>query len=157
VRLTELIEKARRGAPGRHRIALIDSPSRACGATIIVGQRDVENVTLDDVAALPVDIQNLTAEPAGGIEPGTKLPLASIRGRVLDETTGGPPPSGQIFISGKRGPSYALDEEGRFEIPNLLPGSYRLQVQVAGRPDVERDVELGIETLSLDVSLRKPD
>ena len=100
----------------------------------------MEDVTLDDVTALPTDIQTLNSDPAGGSEPGTKLALTAIRGRVLDEATGGPPPSGQVFISGKRGPSFPLDEEGRFEIPDLLPGSYQLQVQVAGRPDLDRYV-----------------
>lgn len=76
-------------------------------------------------------------------------------GRVLNGETLQPPASGQVFIGGKTGLSYPLDEVGRFEIPNLLPGVYKIEVQVAGRANASREILLDTATLSLDILLPK--
>jgi Carboxypeptidase regulatory-like domain len=144
--------------PGRHTIATIDYPGRALGGTIIVGDRNLENVSLDDVPALPTDIQTPTLPgPADGIAPGTKLPLASIRGRFIEEATQQPPPSGQVFISSRYGPSYPLDVDGKFEIHNLLPGVYKVEIQVAGHSGIIREVRLGTSDVTLEVTSRRQD
>jgi hypothetical protein len=143
-------------APGRHVIASIDFPGRARGATLFVGDRDIDDVELDDIAALPLDIQSPQAPgPLGTASPGTKVTPVVLRGVVLDGATGQPPASGQVFISGRRGPSYHLDAEGKFEVSGLIPGTYRLEVQVAGYPDVIRELKADIEDIRLEIEIAK--
>jgi len=140
--------------PGRHTLALIDSPGRALGTTLIVGDRDIDNVSLDEIAALPLDIQLPVAPGAvGNAVQGTKIPPVILSGVVLDRLTQQPPPSGQAWISGRYSPSYPIDADGRFEIPGLLPGTYKLEVQVAGYATITRDLTVGIEDLKLDLQL----
>jgi hypothetical protein len=141
--------------PGRHTIALLDSPGRALGITVVVGNSDIHNVTLEEIAALPLDIQSLAPGPVGDALPGTKVPPVVLRGVVLDRLTQQPPPSGQVWISGRSSPSYHFDAEGRFEVPGLLPGTYKLEVQVAGYPVISREITIGVEDLSLAVQIEK--
>jgi hypothetical protein len=142
--------------PGRHVIASIDFPGRARGATLFVGDRDIDDVELDDIAALPVDIQSpLASGPFGTASPGTKVAPVILRGFVTDRATGQPPGSGQVFISGRRGPSYHLDADGKFEISGLIPGTYKLEVQVAGYPDVIRELNADIEDILLEIQIAK--
>jgi hypothetical protein len=143
-------------APGRHVIASIDFPGRALGTTLIVGTQNIDNVTLDDIAALPTDIQTPAAPgPVGNATPGSRIRPVVLRGVVLDRTTRQPPPSGQAYISGRRGPSYHLDEEGRFEVEGLLPGTYNLEVQVAGYAPITRELKVGVDDIRLDLEIEK--
>jgi len=143
----------RDAAPGRYAIATVDSPGRAMGAAIVVGNRDIENVELEDVAMTPPDIQELrTPDPNEGLTPGTKLPLRTIRGRVLDEATGQPVPSGKVSISNTRSPIHFLDEDGRFEIPNLLPGAYDLDIQVFGHAELRHPIRVDLADIFLDLT-----
>ena len=142
--------------PGLHTIALIDSPGRALGTTIVVGDQDIDGVFLDEIAALPLNIQSpVPPAPAGDAAAGTKLPPVVLRGTVIDRMTRQPPPSGQIWISGRSSPSYALDAEGNFEIMGLLPGTYKLELQVAGYATVTRDLIVDVQNLRLDLEIEK--
>jgi hypothetical protein len=142
--------------PGRHTIALIDAPGRARGTTIVVGDRDVEGVSLDDVAALPRDIQTpVSPQPAGTSPPGMTFSPVAIKGRVSDRLTREAPPSGQVYISGRNGPSYPLDTKGRFEIPRLLPGTYAVEVRVRGYSEVIREITVGIEDVNAEFEITK--
>ena len=142
--------------PGRHVVAAIDFPGRALGTTLIVGDRDIDNVALEDIAALPTDIQSPAVPgPGGTATPGSRIHPVVLRGFVLDPTTRQPPASGQAYISGRRGPSYHLDEEGKFEIEGLLPGTYTLEIQVAGFAVMTRELKVGVEDIRLDLELEK--
>jgi len=142
--------------PGRHVIASIDFPGRALGTTLIVGEQEIDNVTLDDIAALPTDIQSPVAPgPVGNAAPGTRIRPVVLRGVVLDRTTQQPPPSGQAYISGRRGPSYYFDADGKFEVDGLLPGTYTLEVQVAGYPLMTRELKVDVDDIQLTLELEK--
>lgn len=60
--------------PGRHTLALVDTPGRTMGATVVVEDQDLSDVQLDDVPILPTDIQepkqpsNVTHQLTVGIE-----------------------------------------------------------------------------------------
>jgi hypothetical protein len=66
-----------------------------------------------------------------------------------------PPTSGQVYISGRKGPSYHLDAEGKFEVDGLLPGTYELEVQVAGYPNTTHYLKVDIEDIRLDLEIEK--
>ena len=142
--------------PGRHVIASIDFPGRAHGTTLIVGEQSIDNVFLDDIAALPIDIQSPMAPgPVGNASPGSRIRPVILRGVVLDRMTQQPPPSGQAYISGRRGPSYYLDADGKFEVDGLLPGTYTLEVQVAGYPLMTRELKVDVDDIQLTLELEK--
>jgi hypothetical protein len=84
----------------------------------------------------------------------TFSPVA-IKGRVSDRLTREAPPSGQVYISGRNGPSYPLDTEGRFEIPRLLPGTYAVEVRVRGYSEVIREITVGIEDVNAEFEITK--
>jgi hypothetical protein len=142
--------------PGRHVIASVDFPGRARGTTLIVGEQNIDNVTLDEIAAAPTDIQSPAAPgPMGSGTPGSTIRPVALHGIVLDRSTQQPPPSGQAYISGRRGPSYYFDADGKFEVEGLLPGTYKLEVQVAGYPATTRELKVGIDDIQLTIELEK--
>jgi Carboxypeptidase regulatory-like domain len=142
--------------PGRHVIASIDFPGRALGTTLIVGDQNIYNVTLDDIAALPTDIQiPVIPGPSGNGAPGSKLRPVVLYGVVFDQMTRQAPACGQVYITGRRGPSYHLDAQGRFEVQGLLPGTYELEIQLAGYPNRARQLKVGIDDLRLAFEIEK--
>jgi hypothetical protein len=97
------------------------------------------------------------AEPVGNRTPGSTVPLAAVRGVVLDEMTLEPIPAGTVYLTGHYGGSVALGPDGRFEFSKLLPGSYQMEVQAFGHSTIrkvivvgEDDVDLKLNTASTD-------
>ena len=74
---------------------------------------------------------------------------------MLDRATQQPPPSGQAYISGRRGPSYYFDADGKFEVDGLLPGTYTLEVQVAGYTLMTRELKVDVDDIQLTLELEK--
>jgi hypothetical protein len=143
-------------APGRHTLALVDSPGRTLGTTIVVGDRDLDGVLLEDVPVLPADIRTpVEPKPAGNAQPGTIIPPVTLRGRVIDAATQEPPPSGQVYLSGPSGPSYYFGADGMFEITRLLPGTYDVEVRVFGYRTLMRQVSIGVDDVMLDFRIEK--
>jgi hypothetical protein len=122
-------------APGRHTLVRAVSTSTSQGLVLVVGDRDLDGVKPIPTALLPLDIESDAPRAAGNHAAGTILPLASIKGKVVQETSGEPlSRGGAVTITGYRNSrrAYALDGEGRFEIPDLLPGSYRIELEAYG-------------------------
>lgn len=142
--------------PGRHTIASIDLPGRARGTTLVVGDQDLDNVTLTDVTTLPADIQTPTGPGSAANRPaGSTFAPVTLRVRVIDEKSKQPPPDGQVFINDRNGPSYSLDRDGRFAIQNLLPGTYSVEVLMFGYTTVNQEITVGVEDRSLELTSRK--
>src|SRR5262249_16174451 len=81
---------------------------------------------------------------------GTKLSLASVTGRVVEETTGADIGQGVVYFSGQESISFRLQPNGAFQIPNLLPGRYKLEIQVFGQINVSRDLDVGEENVNIE-------
>jgi hypothetical protein len=145
-------------APGRHTLLTLDNPSSLppLGASVVVGTRDVEDVVLEELLILPFD-SNATVDPlpAGAHPSGSVVPLASIRGRVVDEATRMPLDAGRITLN-SNSLTYALNMEGRFEIPRLLPGIYNLEVWAYGVGSISRSVVVDDQNIELDLEIRGP-
>jgi len=122
-------------APGRHTLVRFVSTSTSQGLVLVVGDRDMDGVKPIPTALLPLDIESDAPRAAGNHAAGTILPLPSIKGKVVQETSGEAlSRGGAVTITGYRNSrrAYALDDEGRFEIPDLLPGSYRIELEAHG-------------------------
>lgn len=122
--------------PGRHSLVRIVTSTNAIqAASIVVGERDLEGVKLQPSNTLPIDIEADAPRAAGTHTPTAMLPFAHIRGRVVQGSSGEPLSlRGGVTLKGYRNAkrAYALDGEGRFDIPDLLPGSYRLDFAISG-------------------------
>jgi hypothetical protein len=143
-------------AAGRHTLATLDNPEsrRPLGASIVVGERDVEGVELHEVALLPPDLAAgpiaKSAQPAGA-----SVRLAALRVRVVNDETGEPAGPGSVYILGRFGTSFDLPSDGRFEFPQLLPGTYSFEVQAFRHETVTRIVSVGEEDVDLEVAVRR--
>lgn len=129
--------------PGRHSLVrFISSQAPPHAAIVVVGEGDVANVKLTASNILPWDIENDKPRPLAAHAPGTALPLALLRGRVVNESSGEALTlGGAVTITGYRAKrTYAIDTEGRFEIRDLLPGIYRLESAITGYESSSRDI-----------------
>jgi len=140
-------------APGRYSIAAPgSSPAPSLGASIVVGDRDMEGVDMETIAVLPNDAkQPRPPDTTGTHAPGTVLPLSSFRGRIIEEASGAPIVEGTIRLIGRDSITVAVGTGGEFEFSRLLPGTYDLEVRIFGHSNVLQPVVIGDEDIRLDV------
>jgi hypothetical protein len=141
-------------APGAH-IILASNENLAAmqpsGASIIVGDSNIDGLQLDALSLLPREFA--TARPASH-PAGTKIPLATLKGRLLSARTQ-QPVRGLVNIFGRTTQvAYALDPDGRFEIPRLLPGSYTLTASIVDYYTVDETVVVGEEDAIVELRAR---
>ena len=138
--------------PGRHAIVVPDTAtsSQALAASIVVGDRDIENVVLVDTPVLPFAPRApATPGPAGNHPAGAAVRLASLRGRVLEESK--PLSGATAILTSFTSASYTIGTNGEFSIPRLFPGNYNLQIQISGRTAISRKVTIGDEDVNLEL------
>ena len=143
-------------SPGRHNIVTLDNPGAAhsLGITLVVGDRDLTNVELREISVAPMNSdQPVSPSPAGGRPPGLRIPADSIHGRVFDSETHEPFNAGKIVVNGNFGFPFSLNDDGKFEIPNLLPGSYVLDAVVFGIGNISRTIVLDEEDSTIELTL----
>ena len=142
--------------PGMHNIVM-NTRDVVTAATIRVGGQDIDGVELQRPTILPADIFSDPQKPPDGAIPDSKtFPLMSIAGRVVDEISQEAISEGTVTIAGygiaRR--AYAIID-GHFDIPSLLPGSYRITLNVAGYANATQPVTVGTEDLKLDLIGRR--
>ena len=136
---------------GRHVVLLQDklvTPVRVLGASIVVGDKDLNDVVVEDIVITPKEIQFPPRMPAAG----TIIPLASLRGQVSDATSKDPVLGGSVTLSGANKATFPIDSEGLFHIPGLLPGTYDLTVEGSRHAAVRQVVLIGDEDVNLNIS-----
>ena len=139
--------------PGRYVIATRDNMPGSLATTIVVGTGDLNNVSVSNTAVLPRNAGMLLASASADSRSPGIVPLASLRGRILDSETGMPVRAGSVWIVGDTWTKLELGEEGRFEFPRLLPGNYELEVQGVGYPTLRRAIVVEEKDLDLDLKL----
>jgi len=138
--------------PGRYTISTPDNPasSRPLAAAIVVGTQDVAGIELTATPMLPLNIKTpVPAESVGNHAPGSTVPLAAVRGMVLDDSTHEPIAAGIVYLTGHYGGSVSLAPDGRFEFLKLLPGSYQMEVQAFGHGTIRKVIVVGDEDVDL--------
>jgi hypothetical protein len=142
--------------PGRHAIVTLDNPGRerALAAAIVVGDRDQSNVELEETSISPL-VSGIPQgpAPAGDLAPNTRIPLAAIRGRVVDGQTGRPMDAGRVVVNSDYSYTFSLGDDGRFEVPRLLPGNYVLDIVAFGVGTVTKTVSLEDKDTQLDLTI----
>lgn len=140
-------------APGRYSIAAPgSSPAPSLGASIVVGDRDMEGIEMETIAVLPNDAkQPRPPDTTGTHAPGTVLPLSSFRGRIIEEASGAPIIEGTIRLIGRDSITVGVGTGGEFEFSRLLPGTYDLEVRIFGHSNVLQPIVIGDEDIRIDV------
>jgi len=139
--------------PGRHSIAALGTSTlSSLGASIVVGDRDLDGVDLGPSAVLPLDVNSPKEPgPVGVLTPGTVLPLASFRGRLIEETTGKPIEEGTMKLIGRDTVVATVGPGGQFEFARLLPGTYNVEVRIFGHANVLQPIVIGNDDVREDV------
>jgi hypothetical protein len=143
-------------APGRYSIVTLDNPGseRPMGAAIVVGDRDFADVRLERISIPPHRAEQPSPSlPADGFPANTQVPLAAIRGRIVDGELMQPFNAGKVVVNGVQSVTYSLDNDGRFEVPLLLPGTYVVDIVVYAVGTISRTVEVGDKDVELSLSL----
>ena len=143
-------------SPGRHNIVTLDNPgaARSQGATLVIGDRDLPNIELDDISVAPANSdQPAPPAPAGDRLPGSRMAPVSIHGRISDGDTHEPFNAGKIVLNGNYGYPFLLNDEGKFDIPKLLPGSYLVEAVVFGIGTVNRTIVLDEQDATIELTL----
>jgi len=140
-------------APGRYTIAAPgSSPAPSLGASIVVGDRDLEGIEMETIAVLPNDAkQPRPPDSTGTHAPGTVLALSSFRGRIIEEASGVPIEDGTIRLMGRDSITVPVGTGGEFEFSRLLPGTYDLEVRIFGHSNVLQPIVIGDEDIRLDI------
>ncbi|HLQ76497.1 MAG TPA: carboxypeptidase regulatory-like domain-containing protein [Terriglobia bacterium] len=142
--------------PGRHFVAMFSNPSsaRQRGAVIRVGDRDIDDLELQDVIVLPENILSASVIPPGKSADTAGAELHAIRLHIVDSATQRPV-AGIVTIRGYvRSLTNSLPADGEFEIEDLLPGTYTLKIETFERTTLTRAVV--IENGDVDLKLSVP-
>jgi hypothetical protein len=143
--------------PGRHTVVTLDNPraDRALGATLIVGDQNQLNIDLSEISVVPAgSSQPRSPTPAGNRQPGLRIPPAAIHGHIVDADTREPLTAGKVIVNGNYAAMFSLNDDGSFEIPNLLTGRYELEAIVYGIGTVMRTVELDETDVTIELTLK---
>jgi hypothetical protein len=118
---------------------------RVLAASIVVGDKELNDVMVEDVVVMTKELQFPVRTPPAG----TVIPLASIRGRVSEDSSKNPVLGGSVTLSGANKATFPIDSEGLFHIPGLLPGTYDLTVEGSRHAAVRQVVLVGDEDVNL--------
>ena len=142
--------------PGRHLIASF-SNSRPYAAVVVVGDKNIDGVDLKETFILPGDFRvPKDPMPAGPLAPGTIVPLARIRGTVVEERSKTAISEGEVtIISGDSYRNIPIDSQGRFETFTLLPGTYDIRMQIFGHTSIGPTVLVGDTDINVEVTSRR--
>jgi len=144
--------------PGRYRVAAIgNTPAgSSLAASVVVGDRDLDGIELVETAVLPVDVKTVTPPgPAPLPGPGSTLPLVSLHGRLIEESSGRPIEEGSVKLIGRSEAFTPIGPGGQFEFLRLLPGTYNLEIRIFGHTNVQQPVVVGDQDIRVDVTTLK--
>ncbi|HET9218806.1 MAG TPA: carboxypeptidase regulatory-like domain-containing protein [Terriglobia bacterium] len=149
--------------PGRHTLLTRNNPpgTRPVGASLIVGNEDIRNPALQPILETPRSPDAGVVLPTReNLTPGSVVPLATVRGQVVDEGTGArfnvDRSIGRITVNGNT-ISYTINNTGDFEIQSLLPGRYDLEAWISGGKPFTRTIDVGDSDVTIQWPLSIPD
>jgi hypothetical protein len=146
--------------PGRHFIVTRDDTTNEpeFGGVVAVGDRDVDNVVLQELALKPaVTWQPSVALPSEN-RPAGSAPMAGISGTVVESVSHQPVTDGSVVLRSKSKDFLAYSftvEAGRFDIRWLFPGTYDLELRIFGHETLKRTIEVGEQDIRIDLTPRK--
>jgi hypothetical protein len=137
--------------PGRYSLMAFGTAQKTYGASLVIGNQDVRDVELDETSALPLNARTATPPDAAGNRQPGRLPLAAVRGKIVDAESGELLTRGEVFLVGDYWVGRPLSDDGKFAFEKLLPGKYALEVKAVGYPTFRREFEIEEQDVELDV------
>jgi hypothetical protein len=138
--------------PGHYVLSALSANLRdTFAASIIVGDKDVNGIELERISVLPLNARTPTPPSPAGNRPPGRLPLAVVRGKIVDSETSEPITLGDVFLVGDYWTGRSLTADGHFQFPSLLPGKYKIEVKAVGYPTFQKEFSIGEEDIELEV------
>jgi hypothetical protein len=138
--------------PGRHTMmAFSGTSNRTFAASIIVGNKDINGVELEETSALPLNGRTPTPPGPAGNRPPGKIPLAAVRGKIVDGETGELLTQGDVYLVGDYWTGHPLTADGKFEFRSLLPGRYQIEVKAVGYPTFQKEFSIDEQDMELEL------
>jgi hypothetical protein len=138
--------------PGRHALTAFSSGAKGTfAASLIVGDRNIAGVELEQTSVLPLNARTPTPPGPAENRPPGRLPLAAVRGKIMDGETGALLTQGDVYLVGDYWTGQPLKSDGRFEFGKLLPGKYQLEVKAVGYPTFQHEFSIDERDLELEV------
>jgi hypothetical protein len=134
-----------------------NSPTHILAASVILRTEGLTDVLAEEIPVLPIEFVINTTIAGGGPGPEPEqIPLAGLRGRVVDDSSKEPVLGGHVTLSGsgKAKAEFPIDSLGLFEIPRLLPGMYELTIDGFQHASIHQGVAVGIKDVQLNVSVK---
>jgi hypothetical protein len=134
-----------------------NSPTHILAASVILRTEGLTDVLAEEIPVLPIEFVINTSIAGGGPGPEPEqIPLAGLRGRVVDDSSKEPVLGGHVTLSGsgKTKAEFPIDSLGLFEIPRLLPGMYELTIDGFQHASIHQSVAVGIKDVQLNVSVK---
>jgi hypothetical protein len=142
-------------APGRY--IVVAPPRRSgestLGTVIDVSNRDVVS-DLQETGVPPLDVRTASRPlpgPQAAQTTSSSIPLANLKGRVIDSETGGAVNLGKVFLVGDAWSEFNLGPDGTFEFSKLLPGRYDLEVQGVGYTTFRRSITVENQDIAVEL------
>jgi hypothetical protein len=122
-----------------------------------VRSENLDDVLVEEIPVLPVGFVPSSTSAAGGQgATSEQIPLARLRGSVVDDSTKETVLGGHVTLtgSGKFKAEFPIDNLGLFEIPHLLPGEYELTIEGFQHASTHQFVAVVAKDVQLDVSVK---
>jgi len=147
--------------PGRYSIFLQDkptSPSRVLAARLDVGGTgELDNILAEEIPVLPLEFLSSRSVQTGGQPSPGQIPLASLRGSLVDDSSKAPVLGGHVTLTGDSGKvkvEFPIDSLGLFAIPRLFPGLYELTINGYQHESVGQRVTIGEKDVELNIAAK---
>ena len=144
--------------PGRHVIAATYASSgftNPVAAGVIVGDQDIHEVRLAPVSLLSEDPTVVQTSTRKDELQDSRIASVTVRGVVRSQATKQPVTGGTISVKGYGRLLVPIDRAGRFEIKDLLWGSYELELSIFDHFTYNSTLVVGTQDLELELDLRR--
>jgi hypothetical protein len=138
---------------GIYALTTPDNREHPRGGLVVVGERDLDGIELEDASMLPSTNASPAPLAATNRPPGP-LPLPSLRGRVVELASKQPIKEGLVILKGASRAEFDL-ANGGFEIPRLVPGAYTIEIQVFGHANLRQDIVIGDSDVLLELTAER--
>jgi len=141
--------------PGKHTFIAVGDGVTAVpyGASFKVGDGGLADLLPEVVTLAPRE----STEPMTviGLQDGGVLPLSSLQGTLVSETTGQPLRGSLSIVGLEAQVTYGVGPDGKFGIPKLLPGRYNLQATIFDYFTVNESLTVGDGSTTIELRARR--
>ena len=122
-------------------------------ASMVIGDQDINGIALSEVPIVPVGVRSASPPGPGGTHaPGIPIALASLHGKIVEQGSQSPITDGTVFLVGDHWVACPIDTDGKFELHQLIPGNYSIEMQLVGYPTIRRSITIDETDLNMELT-----